>query len=123
VLELLKPRAKKLDDFAVQGAFLFSDHIEYDAAAVEKHLKVEGMAAHLAALDAAFLALADFDAASIEASLRSVAEARGVKAGALIHAVRVAVTGRAVSPGLFEVLALVGRARTHQRLAAARRLI
>jgi glutamyl-tRNA synthetase len=46
-----------------------------------------------------------------------------VKAGLLIHAVRVAVTGKAVSPGLFEVLALVGRARVHARLAAARRLV
>ena len=67
------------------------------------------MAAHLQALDAAFAALADFDPASTEAALRAVAEARGVKAGALIHAVRVAVTGTTVSPGLFEVLALVGR--------------
>jgi glutamyl-tRNA synthetase len=123
VLELLKPRARKLDDFATQGAFLFSDDIEYDSAAVEKHLEVEGMAARLEALDTAFSALADFDAASTEGALRAVAEARGVKAGTLIHAVRVAVTGRAVSPGLFEVLALVGRARVHRRLAAARRLI
>ena len=47
-------------------------------------------------------------AVSTEAALRQVAEARGVKAGILIHAVRVAVTGTAVSPGLFDVLALVG---------------
>ena len=91
--------------------------------AVEKHLRVEGMATHLAALDAAFSALADFDAVSTEAALRGVAETRGVKAGLLIHAVRVAVTGKAVSPGLFEVLALAGRARVHARLAAARRLV
>jgi glutamyl-tRNA synthetase len=122
-LELLKPRARKLDDFAVHGAFLFGDDVEYDPAAVEKYLKVEGMARHLAALDAAFSALADFDAASTEVALRGVAEAQGVKAGALIHGVRVAVTGKAVSPGLFEVLALVGRPRVHQRLVAARRLI
>jgi glutamyl-tRNA synthetase len=123
VLELLKPRARKLDDFAAQGAFLFGDDIQYDRAAFGKHLEVEGMAAHLEALDAAFSRLADFDAASTEGALRGVAEARGLKAGALIHAVRVAVTGQAVSPGLFEVLALVGRARVHRRLAAARRLI
>jgi glutamyl-tRNA synthetase len=122
-LELLKPRARRLDDFAVHGAFLFADEIQYDEAAVEKHLKVDGMAAHLAALDAAFAALAEFDAASTEAALRGIAEARGIKAGTLIHAARVAVTGRAVSPGLFEVLALVGRARVHHRLASARRLI
>ena len=57
--------------------------------------------------------------ASIEAALRAVAEARGVKAASLIHASRVAVTGKAVSPGLFEVLALLGRMRVHARLAAA----
>jgi glutamyl-tRNA synthetase len=123
VLELLKPRSRRLDDFAAQGAFFFTDAIQYDPSAVEKQLKVDGMAAHLAALDTAFSGLADFDVVSTEVTLRGVAEARGVKAGTLIHAVRVAVTGKAVSPGLFEVLALVGRARVHDRLVAARRLV
>jgi glutamyl-tRNA synthetase len=57
-----------------------------------------------------------FDETSIEAALRNVAAARGVKAGPLIHATRVAVTGRTTSPGLFEVLALLGRERTLARL-------
>jgi glutamyl-tRNA synthetase len=74
---------------------------------------------HLAALDKAFVRLEAFDSASTEAALRATAESRGVKSPALIHAVRVAVTGKAVSPGLFEVLALLGRERTHARLAAA----
>ena len=116
ILDLLKPRAKRLDDFASQGRLFFSDAIEYDPAAVEKHLRGDGMAAHLAALDQAFAALPAFDAASTEVALRSLADARGVKAGALIHAVRVAVTGKTVSPGLFEVLALLGRDRVHARL-------
>jgi len=117
VLELLVPRAKRLPDFAAQGGFFFKENVTYDAAAVEKHLKAEGMAGHLKALAEAFAALPDFDIVSTEASLRQVAEARGLKAGTLIHAVRVAVTGTAVSPGLFEVLALVGRARVRERLA------
>jgi glutamyl-tRNA synthetase len=119
VLELLKPRAKRLDEFAPLGRFFFSDDLEFDPAAVEKHLKPEGMAAHLRAVDAAFVSLEAFDAVSLESALRAVAEKRGVKAGALIHAVRVAVTGRTVSPGLFEVLALLGRDRAHQRLTYA----
>jgi len=119
VLELLKPRAKRLGDFAAQGDFFFSDAPRYDEEAVAKHLRAEGMAAHLTAIDDAFASLPAFDAAATEAALREVAEARGVKAGALIHAVRVALTGRTVSPGLFEVAALVGRARTHHRLRAA----
>jgi glutamyl-tRNA synthetase len=117
VLELLKPRVKRLGDFAVQGQFFFAEAIEYEPAAVEKHLR--GMAEHLAALDAAFAELAMFDAGSLEAALRLVAEARGVKAASLIHASRVAMTGKTVSPGLFDVLALLGRSRVHARLLAA----
>ena len=123
VLELLRPRAKRLDDFATQGALFFSDAIEYDAAAVETHLKAPGTDAHLEAIDAALNALDTFDPASTESSLRAIADARGVKAGVLIHAVRVAITGKTVSPGLFDVLALLGRDRVRARIAAARRLL
>jgi glutamyl-tRNA synthetase len=123
VLELLRPRARQLGDFAQQGAVFFRDTVEYDASAVEKFLRPAGIEAHLAAIAAVFARLEAFDAASTEPALRSVAEARGVKAGVLIHAVRVAVTGKAASPGLFDVLALLGRDRVEARLAAARQLL
>ena len=121
VLELLKPRARRLGDFAEQGRFFFAPTIAYDAAAVDKHLRVPGMPENLAALDAAFGALATFDSGSVETALRATADARGVKAATLIHAVRVAVTGKAVSPGLFDVLALVGRDVVRGRLSHAMR--
>jgi glutamyl/glutaminyl-tRNA synthetase len=123
VLELLRPRARRLVDFAEQGALFFRDTVEYDAAAVDRHLRASGVDGHLAAIDATFVRMDDFDAASLEPALRALAEARGVKAGVLIHAVRVAVTGKAVSPGLFDVLALLGRDRVAARLAAARQLL
>jgi glutamyl-tRNA synthetase len=123
VLELLKPRAKRLDDFVDQGRFFFSDTVEFDEAAVAKHLRVAGMDGHLAALDRAFRALETFDPASIETSLRATADARGVKAASLIHATRVTLTGRSVSPGIFEVLALLGRDRVHARIKAVARLL
>jgi glutamyl-tRNA synthetase len=121
VLELLKPRAKRLHDFVTQGRLFFSDAIEYDPAAVEKHLRPIDTAGHLEAIETAFAELDTFDPASTEAALRATAQLRGVKAAALIHAVRVAVTGKTVSPGLFEVLALLGRMRVRDRLAAALR--
>jgi glutamyl-tRNA synthetase len=123
VLELLRPRAKRLTDFATQGALFFCDTIEYDRAAVDKHLRAPGMDGHLAAIAATLAALEAFDAASTEAALRALADARGVKASVLIHAVRVAITGKTVSPGLFDVLALLGRNRVNARLAAAHRLL
>jgi glutamyl-tRNA synthetase len=122
VIELLKPRVKRLDDFVVQGRFFLTDTIEYDPAAVDKHLRVDGMRDHLAALDAAFASLEHFDQASTEAALRAIAAARGVKAATLIHAVRVTVTGKPVSPGLFDVLGLLGRDEVRRRLVSAAEL-
>ena len=110
VLELLKPRAKRLDEFAAQGRFFFIDDLDYDAAAVEEASAAPRVwRAPRGARGGASPSSTTFDAASLETALRAVAEARGVKAATLIHAVRVAVTGKAVSPGLFEVLALLGR--------------
>jgi len=122
VLEQLKPRAKTLAEFPELGRFFFVDDLQYDGAAVAKHLRVDGMSAYLQAVGEAFRSLAVFDAASTEAALRDVAEARGVKAAALIHGVRVALTGRTVSPGLFEVASLLGRERTRARLEVALQL-
>jgi glutamyl/glutaminyl-tRNA synthetase len=123
VLELLKPRARRLHDFVELGRFFFADTVEFDAAAVEKHLRAEGTREHLLALDAAFSELETFDPASTEAALRTVADARRVKAASLIHAVRVTVTGKLTSPGLFETLALIGRDRVRARIAAAVQLV
>ncbi len=66
---------------------------------------------------------ADFSAAPLEATLRAVAETHQLKAGLLIHATRVAVTGRAASPGLFEVLELIGREKVVARLRHALALL
>jgi glutamyl-tRNA synthetase len=73
----------------------------------------------LTAILAAFESLESFNVASTEAALRMTAEARGVKAATLIHAVRVSVTGKVASPGLFEVLALLGRDLVRSRLTTA----
>jgi glutamyl-tRNA synthetase len=123
VIELLKPRARTLNDFVEQGRVFFADEIEYDEAAVRRHLHAADLAGHLTEIDAVFAEASDFDPATTEAALRSVAEARGVKAATLIHALRVALTGKAASPGLFEVLALLGRTRVHARIVDAVRRI
>jgi glutamyl-tRNA synthetase len=123
VIELLKPRAKRLDDFVEQGRFLFADTVEFNTAAVEKYLRLSRMHEYLATVDRAFSSLETFDALSIEQVIRATADSRGVKAATLIHAMRVTVTGTSVSPGLFDVLALLGRDRVHVRIVAAMALI
>jgi glutamyl-tRNA synthetase len=117
LLDLLRPRAKRLTDFVEQSRPLLVDQVEYEPEAVIKHLGAPDLPSHVAALIEALDAASPFDEAQVEAAVRGTATVRGVKAGALIHATRVAVTGRTQSPGLFEVLAWLGRERTRARLA------
>ena len=116
LLELLRPRAKRLTDFVEQSRPFVVDTVEYDAEAVARHLSAPDLAGHLTALIESLRATVPFDESHVESAVRATAAARGVKAGALIHATRVAVTGRTSSPGLFEVLALLGQAQTLARL-------
>jgi glutamyl-tRNA synthetase len=116
VVELFKPRLKRLPQFVDDARPFLREDIEYEAAAVAKHLGVGGMRGHLEALRQEYMQLDPFAATTLESILRSLAERRAVKAASLIHATRVAVTGRAASPGIFEVLELLGRERSLARL-------
>ena len=82
-----------------------------------------GLAVHVAAWRETLAGVDPFSPAAIEAALRACAESQGIKAATLIHATRVAVTGQGVSPSLFDVVALVGRERTEQRLARLQRFL
>jgi len=118
VLELLKPRVKKLDQLVDELRPFLVDEPDIDPAAAAKHLAPDVRPLLLELADA-IDGETPFDAASIEARLRSLAEQSAVKAAALIHATRVSVTGRTVSAGLFEVLALLGPQRVSRRLRRA----
>ena len=115
-IDLVKPRARKLADLVAQLRPFLTERVERDPAAVAKHLAGPELPAHLAAWRQRLEQVEPYDAPTLESALRTVAEERGVKPGLLIHATRVAVTGQAVSPGLFEVLELVGRDRVLARL-------
>jgi glutamyl-tRNA synthetase len=116
VLVLVLPRVKRLPDFVEQARPFLAGRVDYEADAVRKHLSGPDLPGHVAAFAAALCDAEPFDELAIERVLRAVADARGIKAGVLIHAARVAATGKAVSPGLFEVLALLGKDRTIARL-------
>jgi glutamyl/glutaminyl-tRNA synthetase len=108
LLELVRPRVKKLDQFVDELRPFLLEVVEYDQAALTKHLGKPEVQDALAELPHILTSVVPFTSAAIEPALRALAESRGIKAAALIHATRVAVTGRAVSPGLFEVLELMG---------------
>ena len=117
VLRLVLPRVRRLPDFVDQASPFLTATVDYDPEAVRKHLTTADLDKHVEALIVALEADAEpFEEAAIERVLRSVADARGIKAAALIHAARIAATGKAVSPGIFEVLALLGKPLTLSRL-------
>ena len=117
VLDLLKPRARSLEHLVDEARpFLVADDdLSIDEAAAGKHLTAQ-IQPTLLVLAEALRRAQPLDAASAEQLVRSTAEQAGVKAAALIHATRVAVTGRAVSAGLFDVLSLLGSDRVTRRL-------
>jgi len=119
VLELVRPRVKKLDQFAEELRPFLQQSVDYDQAAVSKHIAKPEIRSAFAALPGTLTAVVPFSSLELESALRSLAESHGVKAAALIHATRVAVTGRAVSPGLFEVLELMGAERVGARVREA----
>jgi glutamyl-tRNA synthetase len=123
LLDLLRPRAKRLTDFVDLARPFLVDTVEYDREAIEKHLGAPGLAAHIQALTTSLGTAVPFDEPHVEAVVRGLAAERGIKAGLLIHAVRVAVTGRTTSPGLFEVLALLGKPRVIDRLERLSRFL
>jgi len=120
ILELLKSRARKLSDFSGTFRAFFSDDFAYDAAAAAKFLADPRLKDILPVLLERYQNSPAFTIESTEAELRKVAEEAGVKAGLLINALRVGLTGQGVAPGLFDVMLVLGR---DTALARLRRLI
>jgi glutamyl-tRNA synthetase len=121
-IDLLKPRARNLKDFAGSFRAFFSDDFEPDPAAVEKFLKDDNVRQLLSELADCYAESADFNEPEAEKILRDFASEKGVKAGALINGARVALTGQAVAPSLFAIMRALGKSRTVRRLKAVRNL-
>jgi len=112
----LKPRAKSVLELAEGAAFLFKRvplDMDEKAAAL-----LEGEAPDLlASVHGSLSRLSDWTAETTEQAVREVAEAKGVKLGQVAQPLRAALTGRSTSPGIFDVLALLGRDESLARLA------
>ncbi len=115
-IDLLKPRARNLKDFATSFRAFFTDDYPSDPAAIEKFLKDGNIRKMLGELADLYAALPEFTEAETERVLRELATAKGIKAGALINGARVALTGQGVAPSLFAVMMALGKERTVKRL-------
>jgi len=112
----LKPRANTLNQLADGAGFLFAQRpLNFDESATA--LLTPEARQLLRSAHAALGALAQWDMPSLEAAIREVAEGSGVKLGKLAQPLRAALTGRTTSPGIFDVLALLGREESLARIA------
>jgi glutamyl-tRNA synthetase len=118
-VDLVKPRARNLKDFATLFRAYFSESFEVDPAAVQKFLKDNAVREMLVELASRYEQETEFSEASTEKVLREFAAQKNVKAGLLINAARVALTGQGVAPSLFAVMANLGQERTVTRLKKA----
>ncbi|MDD5746544.1 MAG: glutamate--tRNA ligase [Candidatus Omnitrophica bacterium] len=116
LIGLYKTRFSTLEQFAQMTGFFFNDAVHYDEEAVKSFLSAEQSALYLEKLKSALEGLDSFTPGDIENAMRAVIEDLKVSAGELIHPVRVALTGGTVSPGIFEVIAFLGKDRTIARL-------
>jgi len=112
----LKPRAKNLNELAENSIFLFQTRpLDFDDKAAQ--LLAGDAPRLLARAWAALNALDEWTALATEAAVRGTAESAGAKLGQVAQPLRAALTGRATSPGIFDVLVLLGREESLARIA------
>ena len=120
LIDLLRVRARTTEDIVRQATPYLREIIRYDADAVAKQWKDAAATRDLLRATAERLAaLPAWTPTAMEDGLRALAEVRGITAGKIFQPLRVALTGLGVSPGIFEVLELLGRERSLARIAAA----
>ncbi len=118
LIDLLKVRARTVDDLAEQARPYVSERVTYAEDAVAKHwTKDPREAAQRLESLAERLGSTAWQAEPLEDALRALAAEMDVGAGKLIHPLRVALTGQMSSPGIFDVLVLLGRDRSLERIA------
>ncbi len=117
-VELYRTRARTLKEIAELVVPYFQESLAYDPAACAKFFKDSDLPALLDNLRDRYTALPGFTKEALEAELRALADERGVKAGVLIHPVRMALSGAAGGPPLFDLVELMGRESTQRKMTA-----
>jgi len=118
VIKTLNARSKTLKEMADGAEFYFQENLIYDENAVKKFL-TPAVLEPLTQLIAALEALETFTEKALEAAFTKILESAGLKFGKIAQPVRVALTGKTVSPGIFEIIEVLGKERVLSRLKKA----
>ena len=122
VIQTLNARSKTLVEMADSAMFYYQDILTYDEAAAKKFFKPDALAP-MQQLIRELSALEDFSEKALESAFLKVMESTGLKLGKIAQPVRLALTGKTASPGIFEVIEIIGKAAVLQRLKAAVKVI
>ncbi len=120
---LLKERLKLLKDIVDLGSCFFDKKIAFDEAAAKKFLFKPENAGLFTDLRKALAPVEPFAPAGIEQAVRGVIEKSGMKNTPVIQAIRVALTGKSMSAGIFETMAVMGKEKCLRRLAEAQEML
>lgn len=118
LIDTVRVRVKTLQEVVDASTYFFQEVEAYDEKGVAKHFKPEAVEL-LTKCKEALAADEVFDLATTEAIYNKIAEENGLALGKVIHPTRLALTGRTVSPGMFDVMVLLGKEKTLARLDAA----
>jgi len=116
LINLFKERLTTINDFPAWADFFFLKEINIDPKAKEKYLNKD-LSAQFALFIERLERLEKFDIMGIEECFRKLVSELNIESKALIHPIRVALTGKTVGPGLFEVIYYLGKERTKERLS------
>jgi len=120
VMPLVQERVRRLTEVAELSLFFFEEGLEYEPAMlIEKKMDAAGTSHTLQVSLERIGSISSFDTGTLEGVMRPLAGELGLKTGQLFGTLRVATTGRAVAPPLFETMTVLGKERTLERIKAA----
>lgn len=118
IVEQLRDRSKTIIDFVDQSHYFYTDHIEYEKKARDKFLKEDNIPVFKSLIKQLTM-LESFDQDSIHKTFEDIMKKTGLKLGKIAQPTRVALTGGTVSPGIFEVMEILGKEKVIDRLNKA----
>lgn len=116
VIRLMKERISTINDITEKGKYFFIEPREYDKKALEKHCNKTIINLLKEYLEILRNRRIDFEAGQLEDELRTFASGNNTKAGNLIHCMRIALTGSTASPGIFELMEVLGKEEVITRI-------
>jgi len=122
VIADLQPRSKTLVELAAASGFYFTEKVQYEEEAARKFLTPE-IGSHLTAIEAGLSSLENFSKEGIANFLQMFVQEREIKLKVIAQPLRVALTGKTVSPGIDEVMVTLGKSRVIRRIQDAQAFI